>query len=107
MTGIEEYIRYRIDADRHEAFTTAYRLAAQALQDSPYCVSYQLAQCEEEPNRFIVHIRWTSTADHLQGFRRSEQFRRFFTHVRPYVGDIEEMNHYHALDAASAETCQR
>lgn len=103
MTATEEYIRYRIDPDRRDAFIDAYRLAADALRASPHCLDYQLAQCEEEPDRFIVHIRWTSTGDHLNNFRRSDQFRQFFSHVRPYVGDIEEMNHYHGLDHTAGQ----
>ena len=89
-----EYIRYRIDDARRDAFIAAYAEAAKALDDSEYCLGYQLTQCEEEPERFILRIRWTSTDDHLGRFRTSEQFRRFLPPIRPYVGDIEEMQHY-------------
>ncbi|MDT5000092.1 MAG: hypothetical protein QOK12_2197, partial [Mycobacterium sp.] len=33
-----EYIRYRIDGDRRDAFVAAYREAATALDDSEYCL---------------------------------------------------------------------
>jgi quinol monooxygenase YgiN len=89
-----EYIRYRIDPPRQEAFVAAYREAAKALDDSQYCLSYQLTKCEEEPDRFILRILWTSTDDHLNGFRKSTQFGTFFPPIRPYVNDIEEMQHY-------------
>jgi quinol monooxygenase YgiN len=98
-----EYIRYRIDEDRREAFVAAYREAATALDDSEYCLRYQLAQCEEEPDRFILRISWTSTADHLNGFRTSAQFRRFLPPIRPYVDDIEEMQHYQAVDGLDSD----
>jgi hemoglobin len=92
-----EYIRYRIDEPRRGAFIAAYREAVAALDDSEYCLGYQLTQCEEEPDRFILRIRWTSTEDHLQGFRPSEAFRRFLPPIRPYVDDIEEMQHYRVV----------
>lgn len=97
-----EYIRYRIDDARRAAFVAAYREAAKALDDSEYCLGYQLTHCEEEPDRFILRIDWTSTDDHLGKFRSSEQFRRFFRHIRPYVDDIEEMQHYQVVDGLSS-----
>jgi quinol monooxygenase YgiN len=103
-----EYIRYRIDADRRDAFVAAYREAVTALDDSEYCLGYQLTQCAEEPDRFILRIHWTSTADHLGKFRSSEQFRRFLPAIRPYVGDIEEMQHYEVVGGIeSSSACSR
>jgi quinol monooxygenase YgiN len=96
-----EYIRYRIDENRRADFIDAYRAAGEALTDSPYCLGYELAQCEEEPERFVLRIQWTSTDDHLGKFRPSEQFRRFFPPIKPYVDDIEEMQHYHPVEAVT------
>jgi quinol monooxygenase YgiN len=98
-----EYIRYRIDDARRDAFIAAYAEAAKALDDSEYCLGYQLTQCEEEPDRFILRIRWTSTADHLGKFRSSEQFRRFLPPIRPYVSDIEEMQHYEVVGGLDSD----
>ena len=42
----------------------------------------------------MLRIEWDSAEGHLQGFRRSPEFQRFFAAVRPYVGDIAEMRHY-------------
>ena len=63
---IVEYIRYRVDEGRREAFTADY----------------------------VLRIRWTSASDHLQGFRGSDLFPEFLAAIGPYVGDIEEMRHY-------------
>jgi quinol monooxygenase YgiN len=97
-----EYIRYRIDEPRRDAFVAAYRAAAESLDDSEFCLGYEMTRCEEEPDRFILRILWTSTADHLGGFRSSAAFRSFFGHIRPYVGDIEEMQHYEVVDGLSS-----
>lgn len=92
-----EYIRYRIDEARRDAFIEAYCAATAALDDSPYCLGYELAQCDEEPDRFVLRIHWTSTDDHMNRFRGSASFRRFFPPIRPYLHDIEEMQHYHQV----------
>ncbi|WP_280459197.1 group II truncated hemoglobin [Nocardia carnea] len=89
---IIEYIRYRV-ADS-AAFEAAYRRAAVALQSSPYCRTYDLARCAEEPKVYILQLTWTSASDHLEEFRGSPEFRAFFAEIKDYVGDIEEMRHY-------------
>jgi quinol monooxygenase YgiN len=99
---VVEYIRYRIAEERRDEFVAAYRKAVEALDDSPHCLGYEMAQCEEEPDRFVLRIHWTSTDDHLQKFRPSEQFRRFFPPIRPFVDDIEEMQHYRIVEDLTA-----
>ncbi|WP_367321131.1 group II truncated hemoglobin [Streptomyces sp. HUAS ZL42] len=89
-----EYIRYRVPEEKSAEFLAAYARAATHLAASPHCVDYELTRCEEEPQSHILRITWTSTRDHLEGFRKSEQFPGFFAEIRPYVEHIEEMRHY-------------
>jgi hemoglobin len=91
---IVEYIRYTIAESDGEEFEAAYRRAAEALAVAPQCVDYELSRCEEESSAYILRIRWMSTADHLEGFRKGEHFAAFFAAIRPYVQSIEEMRHY-------------
>jgi hemoglobin len=94
-----EYIRYRIPADRADAFEAAYRRAAVPLAASEQCEDFELTRCEEEPEHYVLRITWTSTKDHLEKFRGGEQFRAFFAEIRDYVADIEEMRHYQPVFA--------
>ncbi|MFG2119249.1 group II truncated hemoglobin [Streptomyces sp. NPDC048710] len=89
-----EYIRYRVPEQQSAEFLSAYTRAAVQLAAAPQCVDYGLTRCEEEPESWILRITWTSTEDHLQGFRRSELFPPFLAEIRPYVENIEEMRHY-------------
>ncbi|GAB2490651.1 antibiotic biosynthesis monooxygenase family protein [Streptosporangium sandarakinum] len=89
---IVEYIRYRVP-DPGE-FEAAYQRAVVPLGKSPWCLDYELSKCTEAADAYILRIVWTSEEDHMQGFRRSEFFGEFFTEIRPYVSDIEEMRHY-------------
>lgn len=98
---VVEYIRYLIPENQHADFVEAYTKAATALDSSGYCLGYELSQCEEEPNRFILRIEWTSTDDHMKRFRGSDDFRAFLPHIRPYINHIEEMQHYHHSSVSS------
>lgn len=91
---IVEYIRYTIPADRRAAFERGYAEAEAPLAASPHCLGYELARCAEDPTQYVLRIEWDSAEGHLQGFRRSAEFRTFFAAIRPFVDDIAEMRHY-------------
>lgn len=95
-----EIIRYHIPAGGESAFEAAYAEAQRYLAESPVCRAYELLRCEEEPARYLLRIEWTSTADHLGGFRRSAAFAPFLALVRPFIGAVEEMQHYHRTRVA-------
>lgn len=96
-----EYIRYKLETHETESheetfgrFEEAYRVAAESLDTSQHCLGYELSRCVEEPDRYILRIEWDSIDGHLMGFRRAPEFEPFLEAVKPYIGDIEEMQHY-------------
>jgi len=98
---IVEYIRYRVPGESDE-FQAAYQRAADPLRRSPHCLAYELTRCVDEPDVFVLRIEWTSKADHLDGFRKSPEFRGFLKEVGPFVARIEEMRHYERTDVLYA-----
>ena len=92
-----EYIRYRIAEEQAPAFLQAYRQAQHSLTASAHCLGFELSQCLEEPTRYVLRIEWDSMEGHLEGFRRSGEFRVFLGHVRPFVEWIEEMQYYQVI----------
>ncbi|MDR3528226.1 MAG: antibiotic biosynthesis monooxygenase, partial [Rhizomicrobium sp.] len=64
------------------------------LAAAPECLGYDLTQCEEDANSFILRIQWHSTKAHLEGFRKGSHFPPFFAAVKPFFDEITEMRHY-------------
>jgi hemoglobin len=91
---IVEYIRYTIPADQQADFEAAYARAAASLRAAPECADYELTRCQEDAASYVLRIRWTSTPDHLEGFRKGEHFPAFFAEIKPYFHAIQEMRHY-------------
>jgi hemoglobin len=96
---IVEYTRYKIAEPTRDAFEAAYHKAAQSLAASGYCLAYELSQCKEDAEHYVLRIEWDSEEGHMKGFRSSAEFKAFFAIVQPYAKDIEEMRHYHVLTA--------
>jgi heme-degrading monooxygenase HmoA len=98
---IIEYIRYKLNkhtTGSHEetvaGFEAAYKVAASSLDASPHCFGYELTRCVEEQDRYILRIEWDSVEGHLMGFRHAPEFAPFLEAIKPYISQIEEMQHY-------------
>jgi quinol monooxygenase YgiN len=91
---ITEIIRYRISSARASAFEEAYHLAEEMLRESEHCLGYELLRSIEEPENWVLLIRWDSVEGHEQGFRRRPGFAEFFKLVEPFFQQIQEMKHY-------------
>jgi quinol monooxygenase YgiN len=95
---IPEIIRYNIPMSQCDAFIDAYAAAGEVLKRSPHCHGFELIRSAKDSQRFLLTIHWDSAEGHMQGFRRSAQFREFLALIKPYVSNIEEMEHYTYTD---------
>lgn len=91
---IPEIIRYKITEEAASAFIRAYTEAGAILQQSAHCLGYELLRSAKDPELFLLTIHWDSAEGHLNGFRRSPLFPKFFALIKAYVGNILEMEHY-------------
>jgi len=91
---ITEIIRYIIQPNTATLFEKAYTDAAKILHDSSHCLGYELLHGAEEPENWLLIIRWASADAHLKGFRQAPEFSEFFRLVKPFFAEIQEMKHY-------------
>jgi quinol monooxygenase YgiN len=97
---IVEYIRYELKAHTAYELISAYAEAAASLKPSPECLGYDLAQRDDEPNVLVLRIQWQSADAHMQSFRNGPNFPPFLALVRPFIGEIVEMKHYHLTNVS-------
>jgi quinol monooxygenase YgiN len=105
---IVEYIRYKLATDALDDVAAkledAYAKAASSLDASAHCLGYELCRCVEERERYILRIEWDSMDGHLQGFRRGPEFAPFLEAIRPYISQIEEMQHYETTSVVARKS---
>jgi heme-degrading monooxygenase HmoA len=99
---IVEYIRYKIEPGRSDEFEDAYRRAGKLLDASPHCLRWDAARSVDDTEKQIVRIEWDSAEGHLQGFRRSDDFKPFLEATGSFYDDIEEMTHYEVTTSGGA-----
>src|SRR4051812_1092725 len=101
---IIEYVRYTLEPGRAAEFISAYAEAARSLEQSSHCFGYELSQCSEAPESFILRLTWDSLEGHMKGFRGSPEFATFFQAIKPFVKNIDEMRHYEVTRLAWQRT---
>jgi quinol monooxygenase YgiN len=99
---ITEIIRYTIPLQSHQEFARDYEKAVRVLMKSPHCKGYELMRCEDNPDNWLLIIRWASVEAHLTGFRQSPEFSVFLELVKRYIPHIQEMKHYQTHRFAEA-----
>jgi quinol monooxygenase YgiN len=90
---IPEYIRYELKTHSTQDLIGAYAVAGEHLQ-ALECLGYELSQCADAEDIFILCIFWRSARDHLEGFRKGPHFPPFLALIRPFIGEMVEMRHY-------------
>ena len=85
---------YRLKPDQSDAFVRAYSAAGEILRGVPGCEGLNIHRCVEEPERWIVQIRWASVNAHLHDFKASPAFAKYLSLVIPFKDSMQEMRHY-------------
>ena len=82
---------------RESEFEDAFRQAQRYLRASPHCLSYQLMACVEQPNRYVLYIRWDSLEGHTEAFRGSADYQEYRALIYPLYDAPPEVLHYREI----------
>lgn len=59
---------------QQQDFEQAFAHAQKIISSMPGYISHQLQHCIEQPNRYLLLVKWETLEDHEKGFRGSEQY---------------------------------
>jgi heme-degrading monooxygenase HmoA len=77
-----------------DAFERAFAVAAPLIANAAGCIAHELHRCVEDPNRFLLLVRWRSLEDHTIGFRSSADYQRWKQLLHPFYDPFPEVMHY-------------
>ncbi len=72
-----------IKADQTTAFEVAFREASAIIAAAAGYLGHELQHCIEDPQRYLLLVRWQTLTDHTEGFRGSpayQEWRRLLHH---------------------------
>lgn len=92
----------RVKPGRAEEFQRAFEVAEPILSDSAGHLGHELHRCLEDPNRFLLLVRWRSVDDHTRGFRGSPAYERWKALLHHFYDPFPEVLHYELVTRTAA-----
>ena len=75
-------------------YLAAFDQAKDILTTKKGYISHELQRGIEEPNRFLVMIKWQTLEDHTVGFRESPDFLKWRALIGPFFNSPPDVKHY-------------
>jgi len=60
-------------------------------------VSLELHRGVETPERYLLLVEWETLEDHTVGFRESDRFAEWRSHIGPFFDAPPEVDHFHPV----------
>ncbi len=79
---------------QEDEFAAACAKAHHVLAGSPRCLSIRMTRGVESPSRFVLLVEWESVEAHLQGFRETERFTEWRSHIGPFFAQPPLVEHF-------------
>jgi quinol monooxygenase YgiN len=76
------------------AFEAALSEAMPLIRRQPGCHSAEVRPCLENPQRYLLVVNWVDVAAHEEGFRRSEDYRRWRALLHGFYEPFPLVEHY-------------
>ncbi len=91
---ILEVATIEIGVGKNDAFETAFIKGSAAIKATKGCRSIKLHKCREWDFRYLMLVEWEQLEDHTVGFRGSEHFDEWRSHVGGYFVGPPTVEHY-------------
>jgi len=96
---IIEVTTLKIQPSQQKEFEAAIKKSAKSfIAHFPGCQGYSLRHCIEDPLQYVIEIQWETLKDHIQGFRASEEFKKWRAQISPYFAESPKTYHCEAID---------
>ncbi len=102
VSVILEVAPLRIRAGHAEAFEQSFLKAQQIIRGMPGYISHEIQRCVENPNEYVLLVRWESIEAHEWVFRRSPQYEEWKSLLHHFYDPFPTVLHYEAVHGAAS-----
>ena len=78
-------------------FEAAFAKAQAIISASPGYISHELQRCLEDPNRYLLLVRWRRLEDHTEGFRKSAAYQEWKRLLHHFYDPFPTVEHYEPI----------
>jgi heme-degrading monooxygenase HmoA len=75
-------------------FERSFQKAQSIISSLPGYISYELQQCIEDENKYILLVRWQTSESHTEGFRKSPEYEKWKRLLHHFYKPFPIVEHY-------------
>lgn len=94
---IVEVVHLHAKPDEADALEAGLTAARTVISQSPGYLDSTFHRGIEEPDAFLLTIRWTDVAAHMVGFREGPLFAEWRSHFAHHLASPPKMSHFVAF----------
>jgi heme-degrading monooxygenase HmoA len=79
------------------AFKAAFAQAAPIIARMAGYRGHELQRCVEQPNRYLLLVKWDKLEDHTVGFRQSAEYQEWKRLLHHFYDPFPVVEHYREL----------
>jgi len=83
-----------IKAGQGPAFEAALQSARPLIEATPGFLGIEIWPCIEDPDRYLLLVRWEKLEDHTIGFRKSDRFQKWREKLHHFYDPMPVILHY-------------
>jgi heme-degrading monooxygenase HmoA len=84
-----------------QAFESAFERAKSLIASAAGFEGLELRRCLEDPNRYVLLVRWARLEDHTEGFRGSSAYEEWRTLLHHFYDPFPVVQHYETVVTVS------
>jgi len=90
---LESAILY-VKPELQEQFEKDFQIAGQYISSIKGYIKHSLSKCIEQPNKYLLLVKWETLEDHTIGFRESPQYLEWKKLLHHYYDPFPIVEHY-------------
>lgn len=80
-----------------DEFELAFKEAQQIISRMPGYINHELQRCIENPDQYLLLVRWETLEDHTVGFRGSDEYQKWKELLHHFYNPFPKVEHYTQL----------
>jgi heme-degrading monooxygenase HmoA len=91
---IVEHVVLPVIPGREAAFEADFARARTIISAMPGFIELSLSRQIEQPNLYLLLVRWDTLDDHTVGFRGSPEYQQWRALLHPYYDPFPQVTHF-------------
>ena len=89
-----ELARLDVIPDLTKQFEINFQEAQKIISSMSWYISHDLKKCIENPNRYVLLVKWDKLESHTEGFRKSEEYQEWKKLLHHFYDPFPTVEHY-------------